>query len=139
MEAGFEGGALKGTLFADVPEAFAHWASQGKVAIYSSGSVEAQQLLFRHSTYGDLTPLISSYFDTRPELSLDSASYAAIARVNVDSRRSDFFSDVVREFGCCAGGRLFDAARGSRGERAGRGCAGTRGGLSADLTRSLRG
>ncbi|HUD55991.1 MAG TPA: acireductone synthase [Terracidiphilus sp.] len=97
-KAGFEGGALKGTLFADVPEAFAHWASQGKVAIYSSGSVEAQQLLFRHSTYGDLTPLISSYFDTRTGAKLDSASYAAIAaELSVDSAEVIFFSDVVRE------------------------------------------
>jgi enolase-phosphatase E1 len=97
-KAGFEGGALKGTLFADVPEAFARWASQGKVAIYSSGSVEAQQLLFRYSTYGDLTPFISSYFDTRTGAKLDSASYAAIAaELSVDSAEVIFFSDVVRE------------------------------------------
>lgn len=33
------------------------------VWIYSSGSIAAQQLLFRHSSYGDMTPFISGYFD----------------------------------------------------------------------------
>ncbi len=97
-KAGFESGALKGTLFADVPEAFARWASQGKVAIYSSGSVEAQRLLFLHSIYGDLTPLIASYFDTRTGPKSESASYSAIAKdLSVDSTKMIFFSDVVRE------------------------------------------
>jgi enolase-phosphatase E1 len=97
-KAGFESGALKGTLFADVPEVFARWALRGKVAIYSSGSVEAQQLLFRHSVYGDLTPLIASYFDTRTGPKSESASYAAIAKdLSVDSAEVIFFSDVVRE------------------------------------------
>jgi enolase-phosphatase E1 len=97
-KAGFESGELKGTLFADVPEAFARWASQGKVAIYSSGSAEAQELLFRHSIYGDLTPLIVSYFDTRTGSKSESGSYAAIAKdLSVDSAQVIFFSDVVRE------------------------------------------
>jgi len=97
-KAGFEGGELKGTLFADVPAAFARWASRGKVAIYSSGSVEAQQLLFCHSIYGDLTPLIARYFDTRTGPKSESASYAAIAKdLSVDSAEVIFFSDVVRE------------------------------------------
>jgi len=102
---GFESGELKGTLFADVPEAFARWAADGRVAIYSSGSVEAQRLLFRHSTFGDLTPLISSYFDTRTGAKLASASYAVISReLGVEPADVIFFSDVVFEL---------DAARGA--------------------------
>jgi enolase-phosphatase E1 len=97
-KAGFESGELKGTLFPDVPEAFARWASQGKVAIYSSGSVDAQQLLFRHSIYGDLTQLIANYFDPRTGPKSESASYAAIAKdLGVDSAEVIFFSDVVHE------------------------------------------
>jgi enolase-phosphatase E1 len=97
-KAGFEAGELKGTLFADVPEAFTRWSSQGKVAIYSSGSVEAQQLLFRHSIFGDLTPLISSYFDTRTGPKTASASYAAIAAAaGVAPGEALFFSDVLGE------------------------------------------
>ena len=45
-KAGFETGELKGTSFPDVPTAFRRWSTSGKVAIYSSGSVEAQKLFF---------------------------------------------------------------------------------------------
>lgn len=95
---GFERGEVMGTLFADVPDAFARWAKTAKVAIYSSGSVEAQQLLFRHSTYGDLTQLISGYFDTRTGAKAESASYGAIAAVlSVGPGEVIFFSDSVGE------------------------------------------
>jgi enolase-phosphatase E1 len=97
-KAGFESGELKGTLFADVPPAFERWSRQGKVAIYSSGSVEAQKLLFRFSTFGDLTPWIAGYFDTRTGPKAESASYAAIAEaMQVEPGGAIFFSDVVRE------------------------------------------
>ena len=106
-KAGFESGELKGALYADVPPAFARWSANARVAIYSSGSVEAQQLLFRYSNYGDLTPLISAYFDTRTGAKTASTSYAAIAdAMNVSPNEILFFSDVVRELdpareACC--------------------------------------
>jgi 2,3-diketo-5-methylthio-1-phosphopentane phosphatase len=97
-KAGFESGELKGTLFPDVPEALVRWSAQSKVAIYSSGSVEAQQLLFRHSNFGDLTSRISAYFDTRTGPKKESASYAAIAAaMQVQPAEAIFFSDVVSE------------------------------------------
>jgi 2,3-diketo-5-methylthio-1-phosphopentane phosphatase len=97
-KAGFESGELKGTLFADVPGALARWSAHGRVAIYSSGSVGAQQLLFRHSIFGDLTGLIAACFDTRTGAKTASASYSAIAAaMQVDPREIRFFSDVVRE------------------------------------------
>jgi 2,3-diketo-5-methylthio-1-phosphopentane phosphatase len=105
-KAGFESGELKGTLFADVPDALARWSGTGnrtgkmtgKIAIYSSGSVEAQRLLFRHSIFGDLTPFVAGYFDTRTGPKTASASYAAIAaELGVDPCQVLFFSDVVRE------------------------------------------
>jgi methionine salvage enolase-phosphatase E1 len=46
-KAGFESGKLKGTLFDDVPDAFARWSAPGKIAIYSAGPVEAQRLVVR--------------------------------------------------------------------------------------------
>jgi enolase-phosphatase E1 len=74
------------------------WSSKGKVAIYSSGSVEAQRLVFRYSTFGDLTGLITAYFDTRTGPKQASGSYAAIAEaMKVDPSEILFFSDVVRE------------------------------------------
>jgi enolase-phosphatase E1 len=97
-KAGFEAGELKGTLFPDVPPALARWAAQARVAIYSSGSVEAQRLLFRHSTFGDLTHLLSAFFDTRTGPKTAPASYAAIAAaMGVAPGEVLFFSDVVRE------------------------------------------
>ena len=97
-KAGFESGELKGWLFEDVPEAFRRWSATGKVAIYSSGSVEAQKLLFGHTVFGDLRPLIASYFDTRTGPKMESASYAAIAKaIGVAPAEAVFFSDVVKE------------------------------------------
>lgn len=95
---GFENGELEGTLFADVPEALTRWAQQGSLAIYSSGSAEAQRLVFRHSNFGDLTGLISAYFDTRTGPKQASLSYATIASaMEVDPANVLFLSDVVRE------------------------------------------
>ena len=97
-KAGFESGELTGTLFPDVPEALARWAAQARVAIYSSGSVEAQELLFRYSNYGDLTEHLSAYFDTRTGAKRESASYTRIAEaMSVKPAEAIFFSDVVAE------------------------------------------
>lgn len=106
-KAGYESGELKGELFADVPEAFERWAARGRVAIYSSGSVEAQQLIFRYSNFGDLTLRIAGYFDTRTGAKRDAASYGAIAAaMDVAPGEVLVFSDVIaeldaaREAGC---------------------------------------
>ena len=97
-KAGFEAGELVGTVFPDVPEALARWSRQVKVAIYSSGSVEAQQLLFRHSSAGDLTSYISAYFDTRVGAKGAAESYRAIAvAMDIATDEIVFVSDVVRE------------------------------------------
>ena len=95
---GFESDELKGTLFEDVPPALERWSSAAHVAIYSSGSVAAQMLLFQHSSFGDLTPLIAGYFDTRTGPKTAKASYESIAAA-MDCKPGEvmFFSDVVRE------------------------------------------
>ncbi|SFF63022.1 acireductone synthase [Fontimonas thermophila] len=63
---GYESGALKGHVYPDTPEYLRRWQAQGKrLYVYSSGSVEAQKLIFAHTDYGDLTPLFSGYFDTQ--------------------------------------------------------------------------
>ncbi|HEY3703788.1 MAG TPA: acireductone synthase [Terracidiphilus sp.] len=97
-KAGYERGELKSVLFDDVPGAFARWSKEAGIAIYSSGSAEAQVLFFRHSNVGDLTPMISGYFDTRIGPKQASASYVAIAQqMNVAPEDVLFFSDVVSE------------------------------------------
>ncbi|HEU5457584.1 MAG TPA: acireductone synthase [Terracidiphilus sp.] len=95
---GFETGALRGTLFADVRPALERWSVAAKVAIYSSGSVGAQRLLFRYSNFGDLTHFLSGYFDTRTGPKAEAASYRAIASdLHVEPAGILFFSDAVRE------------------------------------------
>jgi len=95
---GYESGELKGTLFEDVPAAFERWSQAARIAIYSSGSVEAQELIFRHSNFGDLTPQISAYFDTTTGPKRATASYTAIAEaMHVAPGELLFFSDVVEE------------------------------------------
>ncbi|HEV2215657.1 MAG TPA: acireductone synthase [Terracidiphilus sp.] len=95
---GFESGDLQGIFFPDVPPALKRWSAAAKVAIYSSGSVEAQQLLFRHSNFGDLTPHLSGYFDTRTGPKAEPASYQTIANdMHVEPSQLQFFSDAMRE------------------------------------------
>ena len=124
---GFERDELKGTLFEDVPGALERWSSAAHVAIYSSGSVAAQMLLFRHSNFGDLTDRISGYFDTRTGPKTAAASYQSIANaMDCETREVMFFSDAVRELdaarevGChmrmvmCEGNASVDDAHGHR-------------------------
>ena len=77
---GYESGELEGELFPDVAPAIRRWRASGvKVAIYSSGSVLAQRLLFGHTPGGDLTPEIDGFFDTGVGPKASSASYRHIA------------------------------------------------------------
>lgn len=62
---GYANGNIKGHIYADVLPAFKRWHEAGlRVAIYSSGSVKAQQLLFGQTVMGNLLPYISGHYDT---------------------------------------------------------------------------
>ncbi len=96
---GYERGELHGELYADVPPAFARWRRHGReICIYSSGSVLAQQLLFRSTAAGDLTEYISGFFDTRIGAKTESGSYTKIAESR--GRHASevlFVSDAIKE------------------------------------------
>jgi enolase-phosphatase E1 len=96
---GYESGEIVSPLYPDAAEAMRAWHAQGlRLDIYSSGSVEAQILLYRHSDAGDLTPLISGYFDTRTGAKQDAASYAAIAKaIGHEPASIVFLSDAPAE------------------------------------------
>lgn len=96
---GYEHGQLKGVVFGDVPEVLrAANAHSVRVCIYSSGSIAAQRLLFGHSDAGDLTPLLSGYFDTTTGPKREAASYRAIAAaLEVDPADILFCTDIVAE------------------------------------------
>lgn len=95
---GYEQGHLHSEVFPDVPAALKRWHAAARVAIYSSGSVEAQKYLFRFTGAGDLTPLIDAHFDTHTGPKVESASYQKIAAaLNADPSTILFISDSVRE------------------------------------------
>jgi enolase-phosphatase E1 len=96
---GFTNGELRGQVFPDVSAAFERWRRQKKtICIYSSGSVLAQQNLFRTTAYGDLTAHISVFFDTRVGSKTDSESYSKIiASFSLAPQQFLFISDVVKE------------------------------------------
>ena len=98
-EAGYRSGELKSQLFADVaPMLRARRAAGERTYIYSSGSVLAQQLLFAHTPEGDLTPLISGYFDTAVGAKGDAQSYQKIAeQIGISPADGLFGTDIVTE------------------------------------------
>lgn len=69
-----------------------------KIGIYSSGSVHAQKLIFGYSTVGDLTPMISYYFDTKVGGKREKKSYDEIAKsTGYKPSEIQFFSDIPEE------------------------------------------
>ncbi len=96
---GYALGRLRGQVYDDVPPALSRWTAAGRsVAIFSSGSVLAQKLLFAHSDHGDLTPFLSGYFDTTTGPKGDAVSYRRIASALAEPPSSGLFvSDVVGE------------------------------------------
>ncbi|MEX1316529.1 MAG: acireductone synthase [Synechococcaceae cyanobacterium] len=80
--AGYMSGELIAPLFPDVADALQCWKDLGVGrAVYSSGSVAAQQLLYSHSSAGDLSQLFEHWFDTRVGPKQEHASYTGIASV----------------------------------------------------------
>lgn len=90
---------ILGHLYEDVPLNFKKWVEGGlKIYIYSSGSVEAQKLLFGHSEYGDMRSYISGHFDTNIGLKQDVQSYKNIVK-ELNEKPEDilFLSDIPNE------------------------------------------
>jgi len=102
---GYASGDIKGHIYPDSPLALRAWKAAGiPLYVYSSGSVEAQKLLFGHTDAGDLTPLFSGYFDTRMGGKLDDGSYRRIAaEIGVKPARLLFLSDHPGEIAAAAG------------------------------------
>ena len=98
-EKGYKDGTLKGHVYADVAQNLTSWHAQGiALAVFSSGSVAAQKLLFGNSIAGDLTPVFSAYFDTKTGAKRDTATYTTIAE-KLATLPNDclFLSDITEE------------------------------------------
>jgi enolase-phosphatase E1 len=98
-EAGYREGAYRGHLYPDVIPFWEDARAAGlQVAIYSSGSVQAQRLLLQYSVAGDVAHLVDDHFDTRVGAKGDAASYQRIAEtLMAPAKEITFFSDAVAE------------------------------------------
>lgn len=98
-ESGYKQGDFQGHVYEDAYLFLMKWKEQGiPLYIYSSGSVKAQKLLYGYSTYGDMTPLFSGYFDTTTGPKKESLSYESIAqKMNLAPQSILFLSDSVEE------------------------------------------
>lgn len=98
-ESGYTSGDYRAHVYEDAWRNLKRWSKEGyRLYVYSSGSVQAQQLFFRYSEHGDLLPLFSGHYDTGMGGKKDPASYRAI----VDDLATDpaeilFLSDVSEE------------------------------------------
>lgn len=100
-EAGYRGGELKGKgeVYPDVRPALERWHAAGKtIAIFSSGSIQAQRNFFANTTAGDLSTFLSGYFDTTTGPKREAQSYRQIvATLRQEPRDMLFISDVNAE------------------------------------------
>ncbi|WP_349616890.1 acireductone synthase [Azotobacter salinestris] len=121
-EQGYRAGELKGHVYPDAVDALQRWKREGyQLYVYSSGSIQAQRLIFGCSEAGDLSPLFSGYFDTTSGPKREAASYARIAEaIGRAPTEILFLSDVVQELDAAreAGMRTCGLAR-EGGELAG--------------------
>lgn len=96
---GYRQGHFSGHLYADAARRLKEFRDKGyALYVYSSGSVQAQQLLFSHTAYGDLMPLFSGFFDTHVGGKREADSYRHIAaRIGVVPAEILFLSDIEEE------------------------------------------
>ncbi|MEQ1822080.1 MAG: acireductone synthase [Fimbriimonadaceae bacterium] len=98
-ESGYASGELHAEIYPEVELAMRNWIKAGATLhIFSSGSVLAQRLLFGHLPEGDLTPLITSYFDTTTGPKRVPESYGKIANsIGRNPAEILFLSDIIEE------------------------------------------
>lgn len=97
--AGYKNGDYTGHVYEDAVTNLKQWHSQGiRLYVFSSGSVQAQQLIYGYSDAGDLTPLFSGYFDTKIGAKRDVDAYKNIAsEINESPEQILFLSDIKEE------------------------------------------
>lgn len=107
-EEGYATGTLQGPLYPDVAPALRRWREAGLgLAVYSSGSVQAQQLIYGHSNAGDLRDWFQHWFDTRIGPKQASASYRQIVSLlGAPAGSVLFISDSIPELKAAAASGL---------------------------------
>lgn len=95
----YQKGRVTGHLYDDVLPVLKSWKDSGLLlAVYSSGSVEAQKLLYSHSDAGDISSLFSAWFDTKVGGKRETPSYQKIAtELALPAGEILFLSDIEAE------------------------------------------
>lgn len=98
-ETAYKSSEIKGHVFEDVPSKLMEWKNSGvRMGVFSSGSIDAQRLLFGYSETGDLNKYFSFNFDTNTGSKKDSLTYQKIAsKINLDPQHILFLSDIIEE------------------------------------------
>ncbi|WP_455914124.1 MULTISPECIES: acireductone synthase [Pseudomonas] len=109
---GYQAGQLKGHVYPDAVEALKRWHQAGyALYVYSSGSIQAQKLIFGCSEAGDLSGLFSGYFDTTSGPKREEASYRSIASsIGQPAEAILFLSDIVEELDAAQGAGMVTCA-----------------------------
>ena len=98
-DSGYRNGDYTAHLYPEVADVLRGWQASGlPLYVYSSGSVPAQKLFFGFSDAGDLSPLVSGWFDTEVGGKREADSYRRIVQaIGVPAGEILFLSDVVEE------------------------------------------
>lgn len=125
---GYERGDFQSHVYEDAADYLRRWHDRGlRLYVYSSGSVQAQKLIFRYSVAGDLTPFFSGYFDTRVGGKKEARAYQNIIDdLGVEPETVLFLSDVEAELAAAEAAGLVTclvARHEEGGQGAGNGCA----------------
>jgi len=96
---GYAASDYRAHMYPEVAARLRGWRADGlRLYVYSSGSVPAQQLFFRYSEAGDLTPLFAGYFDTETGPKREAESYRRIAEaIGEQPTHLLFLSDIAEE------------------------------------------
>jgi len=91
-------------LYSDVLPALTEWRANGiRLGIYSSGSEQAQRLLFGHTNVGDVTSLFEHFFDTSVGEKKTTSSYRLISeQIGLHPNHILFLSDAEGELDAAA-------------------------------------
>ena len=103
-KAGYQNGDYTAHLYPYTAAALRAWKQQGlDLYVYSSGSIAAQQLFFGYSDAGDLTGLLSGYFDTTSGHKQEVDSYRTIQQaIGLPAEQLLFLSDIEAELDAAA-------------------------------------
>ena len=96
---GYASGELKAHIYADF-KPMLNWCKDQNISvnIYSSGSIGAQKLLFKHTPDGDLCSYFNAHFDTTSGGKKESSSYKNISKdLGVEPGEICFISDAEPE------------------------------------------